>query len=112
MRPEWFAGRLRELRESAGLSRQQLADLAGMKLGGVRDLEQGVRKPSWETVVALCKALKVGCDQFLQEPGDLPPPQAGRPRKADTPAATPSTPRAGSLETAAKKRLGRRRKGQ
>src|SRR5436309_2336642 len=36
-----FPGRLRELREAAGLSRQQLADKAGLKLGGVRNLEQG-----------------------------------------------------------------------
>jgi transcriptional regulator with XRE-family HTH domain len=81
MKAEWFAGRLRELREQAGLSRQQLADRAGMKLGGIRNLEQGMRKPSWETVLALCQALRVSCDAFTKQPGELPPPRAGRPRK-------------------------------
>jgi transcriptional regulator with XRE-family HTH domain len=81
MQPEWFAGRLRELRARAGLSQQQLADKAGLKVGGIRDLEQGRRIPGWDTVLALCTALNVGCDAFTQEPGDLPPPTPGRPRK-------------------------------
>lgn len=81
MNAEWFAGRLRELRESAGLSRQQLADKAGLKLGGIRDLEQGRRSPSWETVVSLCAALKVDCNAFMQKPAELPPLAPGRPRK-------------------------------
>src|SRR5271166_2904887 len=82
MNPEWFAGRLRELREQAGLSRQELADKAGLKIGGIRDLEQGRRSPVWETVVALCKALGVGCDAFTQEPAEQTPAKPGRPRKA------------------------------
>jgi transcriptional regulator with XRE-family HTH domain len=81
MQPEWFAGRLRELREKAGLSRQQLADKAGLKPGGVRDIEQGRRIPGWDTVLALCQALGVDCSAFTQEPGELPPPAPGRPRK-------------------------------
>src|SRR5262245_52701412 len=91
MRPEWFAGRLRELRVAAGLSREQLAERAGLKAGGIRNLEQGVRLPGWETVLALAKALGVECTAFTQEPATsdaaLPP---GRPRKdaagADSPA--------------------------
>ena len=78
-----FAGRLRELREGAGLSREQLADRAGMKVNGVRDLEQGVRSPRWETVLALAEALGVECTAFTQEPGELPPARPGRPKKAD-----------------------------
>jgi DNA-binding XRE family transcriptional regulator len=57
MKAEWFGGRLRELRAAAGMDRQQLADAAGMKAGGIRDIEQGRRLPGWETVVALCVAL-------------------------------------------------------
>jgi transcriptional regulator with XRE-family HTH domain len=82
MNPEWFSGRLRELREATGLSRQGLADKAGMKLGGIRDLEQGRNKPSWETVLALCQALGVPCDAFTQEPAEQSPAKPGRPRKA------------------------------
>jgi transcriptional regulator with XRE-family HTH domain len=77
----WFAGRLRELREKAGLSRQQLADKAGLKVGGVRNLEQGVREPGWRTVVALADALGVDCRAFLEEPHDMPADRGGRPPK-------------------------------
>jgi transcriptional regulator with XRE-family HTH domain len=92
MDPKWFTGRLRELREGAGLNRQQLADKAGMSEGGIRDLEQGRRLPSWETVVAICEALGVSCDEFRKKPAaDLPPLQAGRPKKA-TPEAQPEEP--------------------
>jgi transcriptional regulator with XRE-family HTH domain len=83
MEADWFAGRLRELRAAAGLSRKELAALAGMRSeAGIRDLEQGARKPSWETVIALCKALKVPCDSFTEKPAELPPAAPGRPRKA------------------------------
>lgn len=92
MKAEWFKDRLRELRAQAGLSRQELADKAGMKLNGIRDLEQGINKPSWETIIALCQALGVTCDSFLLEPGELPPPAAGRPKKA--PVEPANTPRA------------------
>jgi transcriptional regulator with XRE-family HTH domain len=81
MNPEWFAGRLRELRLQKGLSRAQLAEAAGMKVGGIRDLEQGIRKPALPTLIALCGALGVSCDSLLAEPGELPPPASGRPRK-------------------------------
>ncbi len=71
IKAEWFAARLRELRTAAGLSRKELADRAGFQSeAGVRNLEQGIRKPAWETVVALCEALGVGCDAFLQPPAE------------------------------------------
>jgi DNA-binding XRE family transcriptional regulator len=78
---EWFAGRLRELREGAGLTQGQLADKAGLTREGVAQLETGRRKPAWETVVALCEALACGCEAFLQEPASAPGPRRGRPRK-------------------------------
>lgn len=81
MQSEWFAGRLRELREKAGLTQEALADAAGLKVGGIRDLEQGRRIPGWDTVLSLCKALGVGCDAFTEEPGELPPLTPGRPKK-------------------------------
>jgi transcriptional regulator with XRE-family HTH domain len=80
-----FAGRLRELREAAGLSREDLAELAGLKSGGVRDLEQGRRDPSWRTALQLAGALKVEVTAFLAEPAPMPPPTRGRPRKAPQP---------------------------
>jgi transcriptional regulator with XRE-family HTH domain len=87
MEAEWFARRLRELREAAGLSRKELAGRAGLKSeAGIRNLEQGLRLPTWPTVVALSKALGVPCDAFLQPPGEPTPPAAGRPRKGAGPA--------------------------
>ncbi len=83
MDAENFRGRLRELRSEAGLTQQQLADRAGIHRVEVAKLEGGDRSPTWETVIALCRALGVGCDAFLQPPSPgLAPPAAGRPRKA------------------------------
>ena len=82
---EWFAGRLRELREAAGAVPE-----AAWRIGPASEARpasatwsKGIRRPSWETVVALCRALNVACDAFLQPPSpDLPPAAPGRPRKA------------------------------
>ena len=69
---------------AAGLSRKELATRAGLQSeAGIRDLEQGRRRPSWDTVVALCKALRVSCDAFLQQPTGEYRTQPGRPRKAE-----------------------------
>lgn len=60
--PAQTLGRLiRERRHASGLTQRQLADAAGVSLGGVRDLEQGLtsrpRRPTVERVVGvLCPA--------------------------------------------------------
>lgn len=77
-----FGTRLRELREAAGLTRKELAERAGLKESGIANLEQDRRSPAWETVVALCTALNVSCDEFRKEPTAEPAPKPrGRPRK-------------------------------
>src|SRR3989442_261540 len=86
-----FAGRLKELREAAGLTQGQLADRAGMNQFGVAKLEQGVREPSWATVQALAPALGVAVTAFIEEPADRPAVGPGRPPKA-TPAEQAKTP--------------------
>ncbi len=68
IRADWFGARLKELREEAGLTQPELAERAGMNRFGIAKLEQGVTKPSWETVVALCQALRVRADEFLKPP--------------------------------------------
>jgi transcriptional regulator with XRE-family HTH domain len=81
-----FGARLRELREGAGLTQQQLADRAGLKIGGIRDLEQGInRRPLWDTIQALAEALGVDCRAFQEEPADTSPRGRGRPPKAAAP---------------------------
>jgi transcriptional regulator with XRE-family HTH domain len=79
-----FAARLKELRENAGLTQGQLAEKAGLSKGGIANLEQGIREPSWGTVQALAAALGVDCLAFTSPPADagkVPSPR-GRPAKA------------------------------
>jgi transcriptional regulator with XRE-family HTH domain len=65
------------------MTQQQFADRAGLKLGGIRDLEQERNKPTWETVLALCGALNVDPNAFAQAPAQPSDgkPKRGRPRK-------------------------------
>jgi transcriptional regulator with XRE-family HTH domain len=80
-----FAGRLKQLREAAKLTQEQLAHLAGMHKFGVAKLEQGLREPAWPTVLALAKALSVSCEAFVDETGSKQPAMKrarGRPSKA------------------------------
>src|SRR4051812_41532812 len=93
MKAEWFAGRLRELREAAGLTQQQLAERAGMAWRTITHLEGGDRKPSWETVLALCQALGVDCREFAKEPTTQHEPRRGRPPKAPPEQPAPKRPR-------------------
>ncbi len=73
-----FKDLLRELRQKACLTQQQLADKAGIPLSSLRGHEQGQRIPSWASVVKLAKALGVSsdvfsaCDEVKAEP--TPPP--------------------------------------
>ena len=75
-----FAARLRDLRMAAGLTRQELADRAGLSERSVRDIENG-RRPRVQdkTLLLLCEAL--GC-----ELADLAPDMApSRPAAGDAP---------------------------
>lgn len=85
-----FPGRLRELREAAGLTQGQLAEKAGMTREGIAQLEVGRRSPAWESVVALCRALGVDCNAFMQEPGEQAPRGPGRPPKEKPEAPAPA----------------------
>ncbi len=88
MGAEAFGSRLKALREEAGLSQKALAEKAGLATSAIGHLEQGLRKPTWETVLALAKVLGVRCTAFEGREGDeVPvggkagPRRAGRPRK-------------------------------
>jgi transcriptional regulator with XRE-family HTH domain len=61
---ERFGARLRELRQAAGLTQEQLAIKAGVKVGTLRDIEQSRNSPRWKTVLALSEALGVSCEAF------------------------------------------------
>jgi transcriptional regulator with XRE-family HTH domain len=81
MSVERFGMRLKELREAAGLTQPALAKKAGLSKGGVADLEQGRREPSWATVQDLAAALGVDCTAFTQAPAERAPARPGRPAK-------------------------------
>ena len=90
-----FAGRLKGLREAAGLTQGQLAERAGLNQFGVAKLEQGVREPTWATVQALAAALGVSVEAFAVPPEqEAPPRPRGRPKKAEVEEAlVPEPPR-------------------
>jgi transcriptional regulator with XRE-family HTH domain len=79
--PAWFPDRLRELREQAGLTQEQLAERVGVKRDAVARWESGRREPGWSSILALCKALGVECTAFAQSPTKRRPAKIGRPRK-------------------------------
>jgi transcriptional regulator with XRE-family HTH domain len=98
-----FASRLQALRADAGLTQQQLGERAGIHKLTVAKLEQGIREPSWATVLSLANALGVDCTAFAEGGlGEGKKRDRGRPPKA-----TPSVPPAVDLEATRKKRRGR-----
>jgi transcriptional regulator with XRE-family HTH domain len=106
---ERFGGRLRELREGAGLNQKELAVRAGLTLDGLSRLERGNRSPTWETVLALANALGVSTEAFRQEPAPYRATgRRGRPTKAETETPAPAPPPKGK---AAGGKKPRRRKG-
>jgi transcriptional regulator with XRE-family HTH domain len=61
----FFAYKLRELREAAGLTQRELAAQAGINRVTLANLELG-SPPSWPTVQALAEALGVTCEEFRE----------------------------------------------
>ena len=82
---ETFAGRLRELREAAGLTTYALAKRCGLTKQALYRLEEGSNEPTWQTVQRLASALGVDCTAFsdptLQPPEAEPSRPRGRPTK-------------------------------
>jgi transcriptional regulator with XRE-family HTH domain len=54
---ELFGRRLREVRQKRGLTQQAVADLAGMSLTYVSNMENGFKVPSLTTIIRLAVAL-------------------------------------------------------
>jgi transcriptional regulator with XRE-family HTH domain len=89
MSGDFFGLRLKELREGAGLSQAELAASAKLTRDGVSQLEQGRRRPSWDTVLALAEALGVDCRAFHDPPAaDLAVRKPSQPPKVVSPAET------------------------
>jgi transcriptional regulator with XRE-family HTH domain len=62
-----FGEILRDIRSNNDLSRVELAERAGLAPDAIASLEQGRRKPTWETVQALCRALGVSSETFRDD---------------------------------------------
>jgi transcriptional regulator with XRE-family HTH domain len=99
-----FGGRLKRLREAAGLTQEQLAERAGCNQFTVAKLEGGRQEPAWPLVLQLADALGVSTEEFRSR-GDEPdtaPRRRGRPpkQKADgqPPPAPPAPPPAEDLD--------------
>src|SRR5690242_5847718 len=59
-----FGEKLRQLRERAGLTQEQLAAASGVNLWTVRGYEQGRREPNWKGAIVLTRALGVTVEEF------------------------------------------------
>jgi transcriptional regulator with XRE-family HTH domain len=59
-----FVEKLRELRDAAGLSEAKLAEASGLTFASVHGYGLGRRKPSFNAVVRLARALGTTCEAF------------------------------------------------
>lgn len=60
-----FTQNLKQLREAHGLSRQELADMAGISSAAIGYYETGKREPQASTLVSIADALHVSVDDLL-----------------------------------------------
>src|SRR5262249_55540514 len=63
--PTGFAGRLKELRQAAGLTQAELAKRVGLNQFSIAKFEQGVQEPTWPTALAIAEALDVQVGVFV-----------------------------------------------
>jgi DNA-binding XRE family transcriptional regulator len=61
-----FGEKLRQLRERADLTQEQLAAASGVNLWTVRGYEQGRREPNWKGAIVLARALGVTVEAFAE----------------------------------------------
>lgn len=93
-----FNERLKQLRETAGMTQEALARAAGMSTSTISKLEQREdMDPTWSTVRKLTSALGLKCGAFEDEaeapPADQPaPPAKGKRGKAEAPPPEPPAP--------------------
>lgn len=88
------AERLRQARDSAGLSRNQLADLTGIPVKSLEKFEYGTLEPSLSRLGDLGKALGVSIQWLMGDASDVPvtsPATPVQPPSVDRPIITPSS---------------------
>ena len=75
-----FAEKLKAMREAAGFTQKQLAELADLSQQAIAAWERGTREPGWSAVQSLSTALGVDCTAFA-DCDDMKKPASKRPRK-------------------------------
>ena len=68
-----LGGRIRQLRESAGLTQVALAELADIGRVTLVRLERGEQSPKFKTLEAIAIALGIAVPELLVEPGLILP---------------------------------------
>jgi transcriptional regulator with XRE-family HTH domain len=63
-----FGKRLRKLRRNKDLTQEQLADMVGVSLSFIGQLERGESGPSLETVQKIAEVLEVDISEFFPPP--------------------------------------------
>jgi transcriptional regulator with XRE-family HTH domain len=66
-RKGFFAERLKALRLQAGLTQEQLSERSGLALSTVFQFEQGLKEPTYGTLIKLTRGLGVPLGAFEQE---------------------------------------------
>lgn len=67
-----FCKRLREARMRRGFTQPQLADILGVALRTYQQYEQGIRNPSFDSLVLLADTLDVSTDWLLDRTDAAP----------------------------------------
>lgn len=62
---EDMGNRLKQERETSGLSQKQLADVFMIKQNTISQYEKGVKRPSYEVLVMYAKYFKISTDYLL-----------------------------------------------
>ena len=65
-----FGSHLKALRQSKGLTQKQLAAETGTSERGIQNYEMGVRKPTYEILLALADYLDVSLDYLVGRSDD------------------------------------------
>ena len=98
-----FGELLREYRQAAGLTQQELAERAGLSVHGIQKLERGATHPYRDTARRLIAALDLGVEERMRFEAAVAPVR----RRSDTPAATAPVEGRHNLPLATTRLIGR-----
>jgi len=62
-----FGDAVRRLRTKAGLSQEQLGELAGVHRNHIGDIERGEKEACLLTILGICRALRLPLSEFALE---------------------------------------------